>query len=105
MSKPRKRPTTDAEWHEYSKELMEAVRRGEEDIKAGRVIPWEVAKKELGIDVTDPDKRPDVVPPTNQIGSYAADVTWTDYALFYGFWGALWGFVCLGIYCAVHLVF
>jgi len=31
-------------------EMMEGIRRGEEDIKAGRVIPWEKAREELGIE-------------------------------------------------------
>lgn len=31
-------------------ELMEAIRLGEEDIKAGRVTPWEEIKKELGLE-------------------------------------------------------
>lgn len=33
------------------KELMKAIKEGEEDIKAGRVHDWEDVKKELGIDV------------------------------------------------------
>jgi antitoxin YefM len=33
--------------------LMESIRKGDEDIKAGRVIPWEDVKKELGLDVPD----------------------------------------------------
>lgn len=32
-------------------ELMESIRRGDEDIKAGRVHDWEDVKKELGIHV------------------------------------------------------
>ncbi|MDP3973317.1 MAG: type II toxin-antitoxin system Phd/YefM family antitoxin [Candidatus Daviesbacteria bacterium] len=31
-------------------ELMEAIRQGDEDIKAGRVRDWEDIKKELGLD-------------------------------------------------------
>lgn len=33
------------------KQLMEAIKEGEEDIKAGRVKDWEEVKKELGWDV------------------------------------------------------
>lgn len=32
--------------------LMQAIREGEEDIKAGRFYDWEDLKKELGIDVS-----------------------------------------------------
>lgn len=31
--------------------LMEAIRKGDEDIKAGRVHDWEDVKKELGLNV------------------------------------------------------
>lgn len=33
-------------------ELMEDIRKGDEDIKAGRVSSWEDVKKELGINVS-----------------------------------------------------
>lgn len=34
-------------------EMMEAIRKGDEDIKAGRVVDWEDVKKELGLGVSD----------------------------------------------------
>lgn len=34
------------------KELMKAIREGEEDIAAGRFEDWEDVKKELGLDVS-----------------------------------------------------
>lgn len=32
------------------KELMESIRRGEQDLQEGKVIPWEEVEKELDLD-------------------------------------------------------
>ncbi len=34
-------------------ELVEGIKEGEADIKAGRVVDWEDVKKELGLDVSN----------------------------------------------------
>lgn len=39
-------------------ELMESIRKGEEDIKSGRYVTWEELKKELGLDVPGEINKP-----------------------------------------------
>lgn len=34
-------------------ELMKSIRKGDEDIKAGRIVSWEEVKKEIGLDVSN----------------------------------------------------
>ena len=37
------------EWLKKDPEFMASLKRGIEDLKAGRMVPWEQVRKELGI--------------------------------------------------------